>query len=89
AGLPREDIHLPYNIHFFSTSNLASPLEMMESLTEYCSCGSECGWSAWDCLYEEEVLLVPWGIALQGDNPMQSELSAHIGLTGKCFCRVC
>lgn len=26
---------------------------------------------------------------MNGDNPMQSEFSSHIGMTGKCFCRVC
>lgn len=35
------------------------------------------------------VLLLPWILAMLGDNPMQSEFSSHIGLTGKCFCRVC
>ncbi|KAF8183058.1 hypothetical protein K438DRAFT_1767117 [Mycena galopus ATCC 62051] len=35
------------------------------------------------------VLLLPWILAMLGDNPMQSEFASHIGLTGKCFCRVC
>lgn len=32
AGLPLDQIHLPYNVHFFSTSNLAPPLEMLDPL---------------------------------------------------------
>ena len=32
AGLPREQVHLAYNIHFVSTSNLTPPLEMAEGL---------------------------------------------------------
>ena len=32
AGLPREQVHLAYNIHFISTSNLTPPLEMAEGL---------------------------------------------------------
>lgn len=26
---------------------------------------------------------------MNGNNPMQSEFSSYIGMTGKCFCRVC
>jgi hypothetical protein len=49
----------------------------------------ENGLEAWDACYKEFVILFPWIIALLGDNPMQSELSSHIGMSGKCFCRVC
>ena len=35
------------------------------------------------------VLLIPSVLALLGDNPMQSELSCHVGLNGNLFCRVC
>ena len=34
-------------------------------------------------------MLVPWALALEGDNPMQSELACHVGLTGKFFCQNC
>ncbi|KAG8682769.1 hypothetical protein FRC08_014735 [Ceratobasidium sp. 394] len=34
AGLPREQTQLPYNVHFLATSNIASPLEMLEAITE-------------------------------------------------------
>lgn len=44
---------------------------------------------AWDCKLKEMVLVIPSVLALLGDNPMQSELSCHIGLRGKLFCRVC
>jgi hypothetical protein len=47
------------------------------------------GIPAWDCLHEEEVLLLPWGHAFQGDNPMQSEFASHIGMSGRHFCRIC
>lgn len=33
AGLPRNRVQELYNIHFLSTSNVASPLEMMESVS--------------------------------------------------------
>jgi hypothetical protein len=34
AGLPREQAHSMYNIHFLATSNLAHPLEMMAGIQE-------------------------------------------------------
>ncbi len=51
--------------------------------------GMEDGVEAWDCLFEEDVLLVPWVIGFQGDNPMSSEIASHVGMSGKFFCRVC
>ena len=35
------------------------------------------------------MLVIPWVLALLGDNPMQSELACHRGLMAKIFCRVC
>lgn len=34
-------------------------------------------------------MYIPWALAYLGDNPMQSELTSHIGMQGKHFCRVC
>lgn len=53
------------------------------------SIAQENGIWAWDSTFNEPVLLLLWVLALLGDNPMQSEFAAHIGLRGKYFCRVC
>jgi hypothetical protein len=57
--------------------------------TRHYSTAQEDGIVAWDCLFKEEVLLLPWAHAFQGDNPMQSEFSSHIGMGGRYFCRIC
>ncbi|KAL1738896.1 hypothetical protein HDZ31DRAFT_78005, partial [Schizophyllum fasciatum] len=90
AGLPPELAHLLYNIHFLATSNIASPLEMFEALVEQLrAIRRQGGIEVYDCVHHEVVLLLPWILGMNGDNPMQSEFSSHIGLAGKCFCRVC
>ncbi|KAH9914360.1 uncharacterized protein BXZ73DRAFT_55012, partial [Epithele typhae] len=44
---------------------------------------------AWDCKYDEEVLLQPYGLFFAGDNPMQAEECCHAGLNCNYFCRTC
>ena len=34
AGLSHEYIHLEYNVHFLSTSNITDPLEMAEAVVD-------------------------------------------------------
>ncbi|KAI9442451.1 hypothetical protein H4582DRAFT_1809218 [Lactarius indigo] len=91
AGLPRAHFQKEYNVHFLCTSNLASPLEMMDRIVEQLE--SVAAWDegiwAWDCVHEARVLIIPFVSALLGDNPMQSEFACHIGQMGKFFCRMC
>ncbi|KAG9077049.1 hypothetical protein FS749_011115 [Ceratobasidium sp. UAMH 11750] len=89
AGLPREHSQRPYNVHFLATSNIATPLEMLEEITSELREARFNGFSAYDSAIGEDVLVIPWVYGIQGDNPMQSELCAHIGMGGKFFCRVC
>ncbi|KAJ7110547.1 hypothetical protein C8R44DRAFT_633975 [Mycena epipterygia] len=89
AGLPREESHKEFNIHFLCTSNLARPLEMLDGIVEQLEEAQDEGIWAWDMLEEEPVLVIPEVLALLGDNPMQSEFACHIGLRGKFFCRAC
>jgi hypothetical protein len=44
---------------------------------------------AWDCVVKDHVLVIPFVVALLGDNPMQSEFACHLGQGGKFFCRMC
>lgn len=50
---------------------------------------AEQGIIAWDCKYEEEIMLVPYGLFKAGDNPMQAEECSHGGLKCNLFCRTC
>lgn len=43
----------------------------------------------YDIELRQEVLVVPWVMGMEGDNPMQSEMTSHIGMMGTCFCRMC
>lgn len=105
AGLPQEYSQKEYNIHFLSTSNIVPPLEMMDGVVEqleyvlfnyslflYLNLRRRAqtdGIWAWDCQYNEAVLVIPFVLALLGDNPMQSEFACHMGLQAKLFCRSC
>ncbi|KZT39377.1 hypothetical protein SISSUDRAFT_1061200 [Sistotremastrum suecicum HHB10207 ss-3] len=89
AGLPRAESQKQYNTHFLCTSNCAPPLEMLEGITEQMEEGYREGIEAWDCELNEDVLVFPMTLGDLGDNPMQSEMSCHIGMKGKCYCRKC
>ncbi|KAJ7640099.1 hypothetical protein DFH06DRAFT_1271580 [Mycena polygramma] len=89
AGLPRALTQMLYNIHFIATSNLSPPLEMIEAVVDMLKEAQEKGIEVWDCEFEDWVLIIPWFLAFQGDNPMSSEFASHIGMKGKFFCRVC
>ncbi|TEB26579.1 hypothetical protein FA13DRAFT_1888971, partial [Coprinellus micaceus] len=89
AGLPHDQAHLEYHVHFICTSNVAPPLEMLDGISEQINKGQSEGIWAWDCEADEAALLIPSVLAVLGDNPMQSELACHIGLHGKYFCRCC
>ncbi|KAJ3792065.1 hypothetical protein GGU11DRAFT_750597 [Lentinula aff. detonsa] len=80
AGLPRHESSKEYNVHFLSTSNIAPPLKMLDSVIDQLEAAQEHGIWAWNCETKEPILVLPWVLALLGDNPMQSEFAGHIGL---------
>ncbi|KAF9808715.1 hypothetical protein IEO21_07777 [Rhodonia placenta] len=89
AGLPRVEVQKEYNVHFLSTSNLAPPLEMLDGVVEQLAQAQANGIWAWDSSLNDPILVIPFVLAMLGDNPMQSEFACHIGLQGKLFCRAC
>ncbi|KIJ43281.1 hypothetical protein M422DRAFT_170181, partial [Sphaerobolus stellatus SS14] len=89
AGLPRKHVQMEYNVHFLSTSNIAPPLEMMDGIVTQLEDSQDKGIWAWDCLDQCLVLIIPWVLALLGDNSMHSEMACHRGLMAKFFCRIC
>ncbi|EJD48321.1 hypothetical protein AURDEDRAFT_61105 [Auricularia subglabra TFB-10046 SS5] len=89
SGLPREQAQLEYNIHFLTTSNTAATTEMLDAVVDQIEEGQQTGIWAYDCEEKDTVLLIPFALALLGDNPMQSEFACHIGLRGRHFCRTC
>ncbi len=54
-----------------------------------CRVAAEEGVSAYDIKTDEDILLVPYGLFLGGDNPMQAEECSHGGLKCNYFCRTC
>ncbi|KAL0578323.1 hypothetical protein V5O48_003670 [Marasmius crinis-equi] len=51
--------------------------------------GQHNGILARDFILNEDVIIILSVLAMLGDNPMQSELSCHVGFNGNLFCRVC
>ncbi|KAL1677158.1 hypothetical protein EV122DRAFT_214798 [Schizophyllum commune] len=89
AGLPRRLVHREYNVHFMTTSNIVSPLEMAEGVVAQIEEAQKHGIWAYDAKEHDYVLLIPSIFALLGDNPMQSELCCHSGMAANHFCRIC
>ncbi|KAG1828025.1 hypothetical protein EV424DRAFT_1318931 [Suillus variegatus] len=89
ANLPREMLEKEFCVRFVTSSPHAAPMELMHSMEESISKAADSGIIAWDCKFDEEVLLVPQGLFLAGDNPMQAEECSHAGLNCNYFCRTC
>jgi hypothetical protein len=60
-----------------------------QSVVAICSVAAESDIVAWDCKDGEEVMLIPYGLFVAGDNPMQAEECSHAGLNCNYYCRTC
>lgn len=89
ALLPREMLDKQACVRFVSSSPHASPMELMGGLEDLISSAYEMGINAFDCKTKEEVMLVPYILFFDGDNPMQAEMCSQGGLGCNRFCRTC
>ncbi|KAG2120425.1 uncharacterized protein F5147DRAFT_562462 [Suillus discolor] len=89
ANLPREMLEKEFCVRFVTSSPHAAPMEMMSAMQDSIGKAAESGTFAWDCKDNEEVMLVPYGLFLGGDNPMHAEECSHAGLHCNYFCRTC
>ncbi|KAJ7348328.1 hypothetical protein DFH08DRAFT_1000016 [Mycena albidolilacea] len=64
-----------HNSILFTLAGLPRALTQMEA--------QKTGIKVWDCVYQEWILIIPWFLAFQGDNPI------HVGMKGKYYFRVC
>ncbi|KAG1803360.1 hypothetical protein EV424DRAFT_1331009, partial [Suillus variegatus] len=89
ANLPQEMLEKEFFVRFVASSPHAPPMELMRAMKESICDAAKSGVVAWDCKYNEEVMLIPYGLFLAGDNPMQAEECSHAGLNCNYFCRTC
>ncbi|KAH7931055.1 hypothetical protein BV22DRAFT_999145, partial [Leucogyrophana mollusca] len=89
ANLPREMLEKEFCVRFVTSSPHAAPMELMRAMKESVCRAAESGVITWDCKMDEEVMLIPYGLFIAGDNPMQAEECSHAGLNCNYFCRTC
>ncbi|KAG8719357.1 hypothetical protein FRC08_003023 [Ceratobasidium sp. 394] len=89
AALPREEINRRRNIRFMSTTQHASPMEMMSGICGNFSDAFNSMVPVWDVVEQREVLVRPYMLFLPADNPMQAEECSSTGLRSNNFCRTC
>ncbi|KAG2087604.1 uncharacterized protein F5147DRAFT_588042 [Suillus discolor] len=89
ANLPCEMLEKEFFVRFVTSSPHVAPMELMRAMKQSISFVATSGVVAWDCKDNEEVLLIPCGLFLAGDNPMQAEECSHAGLNCNYFCWTC
>ncbi|OJA20984.1 hypothetical protein AZE42_10828 [Rhizopogon vesiculosus] len=89
ANLPCEMMEKEFCVRFVTSSPHAAPMELMHAMKESIGKATDSGIIAWDCKFDEEVMLDPQGLFLAGNNPMQAEECSHGGLNCNYFCWTC
>ncbi|KAG2045758.1 hypothetical protein BDR06DRAFT_985736 [Suillus hirtellus] len=89
ANLPWEMLEKEFFVCFVTSSPHATPMELMRAMKDSLCDAANSGIVAWDCKDQEEVMLIPYGLFVAGDNPMQAEECSHAGLNCNYFCRTC
>ncbi|KAG8762734.1 hypothetical protein FRC12_008883 [Ceratobasidium sp. 428] len=89
ASLPREKFNERQNIRFMSTSQHASPIEMLGGICQVFDEAFDEPIVVWDMLTGREVLVRPYIHFISGDNPMHAEECSSSGLRSNYFCRTC
>ncbi|KAG2046046.1 hypothetical protein BDR06DRAFT_1039784 [Suillus hirtellus] len=84
ANIPWEMLEKEFFVCFITSSPHAAPME----LTVHSDAANP-GIIAWDCKDQEEVMLIPYGLFVAGDNPMQAKECSHVGLNCNYFCQTC
>ncbi|KAG8775794.1 hypothetical protein FRC12_001272 [Ceratobasidium sp. 428] len=89
ASLPREKLNERINIRFMSTSQHASPIEILGGICQVFDEAFDEPVVVWDALTGREVLVRPYIHFISGDNPMHAEECSSSGLRSNFFCRTC
>ncbi|CAE6516777.1 unnamed protein product [Rhizoctonia solani] len=89
SSLPRKKLNERLNIRFMTTSQYASPIEILEAIRADFDEAFDNPIVVWDAASGREVLVRPYIHLISGDNPMQAEECSTLGLRSNLFCRTC
>lgn len=88
GGLSKEENSKLKNIHFLTTSNRVSPLQLANPVIDDLL-RLEQGVVMYDSCLMQDVLIIAHVACLLADNPMASELLSHLGPSARSYCRIC